>query len=260
MSRPFTLKPAIAAFVAAAAIAASSCGSQPGAEDTVELLAPPPDTELVAPPPGTETVAPPPDPETVVTPPPGANVVVTVQPLEERALAEGDYETVAEIRGVSVEEVEATVGVQGRLSTFADRAVADPSVLGFQFTPGATGGELLVEPGFDANAAFPDLDRYPEIEVLESQLTIEQRAAAERAITEALRTSIDTAVEIAPPIFDGFETSYTIYLPTHDGLDIAKLQSELQNAAKQATGINELAVEIAEPSDSEFAEQAASGD
>jgi hypothetical protein len=235
--------------VAAIAIGVSGCGSQPAA-DTVNVPAPPSDAQATAQPPDTEVLAPLPD----------AGVVVTVQPAEERALAEGDYETVAEIRGISVEEVEAMVGVQGRLSSFADRAIDDPAVLEFRFTPGAAGGELLVEPGFDENAAFPDLDRYPEIEVLESQLTIEQRSAAERAITESLRTFIAADIELAPPVFDGFETSYTIYLPTHDGLDIDEIQSELESAATRVTGVDDLVVEIAEPSGRMFAEEDAFDD
>lgn len=238
-------------FVAAAAMAVAGCGSQPVAQETVDVLATPPNTQVVTLPSVTEV-----DDE----PPPTANVVVTVQPLEERALAEGDYETVAEIRGVSVEEVEAMVGVQGRLSSFADRAIADLAVIGFRFTPGATGGELLVEPGFDVNAAFPDLDRYPEIEVIESRLTIEQRSVAETAITESLRAFVDSDTEVGPPVFDGFETSYTIYLMTHDGLDIAEIQSELRSAAIEATGVDELSIDIAEPADSEFAERDALGD
>ncbi len=150
---------------------------------------------------------------------------------------------------MSVEEVEAMVGVQDRLSTFADRAIDDPAVLEFRFTPGATGGELLVERGFDAGGAFPDLDRYPEIEVVEAQLTIEQRLAAESAISEELGTFIDPSAAIAPPIFDGFDTTYTIYLPTHDGLDIEQIQRALEQVATNATGVNGVGIEIAEPTD-----------
>lgn len=236
-------------------MAVSACGSEP-ADGAGETPALPPDAGVVV-------TLPPVEEGALVegigeTPalPPDAGVVITVQPVEEKALAEGDYETVAEIRGISVEEVEAMVGVQGRLSTFADRAIDDPAVLEFRFTPGAAGGELLVEPGFDAAAAFPDLDRYPEIEVVEAQLTIEQRSAAEAAISEELGTLIDSSVDVAPPIFDGFDTTYTIYLPTHDGLDIDQIRRALEKVATDATGASGISIEIAEPSDMVLASDA----
>lgn len=240
---------AFASVVAASiTVAVSGCGSQP-ADGVGETPAPPPDSGVSV------TAQPPKDGAPIEgiddapTAPPESGVVVTVQPLEEKALAEGDYETVAEIRGMSVEEVEAMVGVQGRLSTFADRAIDDPAVLEFRFTPGATGGELLVEQGFDAATAFPDLDRYPEIEVVEAQLTIEQRLAAEAAISEELGTFVDPTAAVAPPIFDGFDTTYTIYLPTHDGVDIDQMQRALEQVAADATGVSGVGIEIAEPSD-----------
>ena len=242
MTRSFRrLRSPFAVVVAAAtAVAVSGCGSQPGAGSPA-VLGQPPDPGVV------ETTQPDAGIPEVPGSPPDAGVVVTVQPAEERALAEGDYEEVAEIRGISVEEVEAMVGVQGRLSSFADRAIDDPGVLEFRFTPGATGGELLVEPGFDATAAFPDLDRYPEIEVLEARLTSDQRLAIEGAITEALRAFIDPDTELAPPIFDGFATSYTIYLPTHDGLDIAEIRAALGSVASEATGVGDILIEVPEP-------------